>query len=77
MKRLILISIVFLIAACQNTEAYQSAGSSQPSEAVKNVWVTSRSAELKAESRSSSDTVAALPLGSQLDVIAYDMDKTS
>jgi len=72
MKRLILISILFVIAGCQNTEAYQIAEASQSSEGPKNVWVSSTSAKLKAESRSSSDTVAALPVGLKLNVIALE-----
>lgn len=74
MKRYILFSIctLFLVVACQNTEAYQNTGTSQDTEVSQNVWVSSKSAKLKAQSQSSSETIADLPFGSQLKVITYE-----
>ena len=72
MKRLLLISILFIIVGCQNTEAYQTTGSFSKPRYLKNVWVSSTSAKLKAKSQSSSETIAALPFGSKLNVITYE-----
>jgi len=74
MKRYILffIFVLFLVVACQNTEAYQNTGTSQSTEASQNIWVSSTSAKLKAQNQSSSGTIQTLPVGSKLEVITYE-----
>ena len=72
MKRLLFISILFVILGCQNTEAFQAAEASQKSGGPETVWVSSTSAKLKAKNQSSSDTVAALSVGLKLSVIAFE-----
>lgn len=75
MKRYILFStfVLFLVVACQNTEAYQNTGASKSTGAVsQNIWVSSTSAKLKAQNQSSSETISELPFGSQLKVITYE-----
>ena len=62
MKRyiLLLITTLFLIVTIQNSDASQE------------MWVSSKGAKLKAQNQSSSETIADLQPGLQLNVITYE-----
>jgi len=62
MKRyiLLLITTLFLVVTIQSSEASQK------------MWVSSKGAKLKAQNQSSSETIASLQPGLQLNVITYE-----